>query len=518
MKTWSFMLTGLLLLGLPAGASAQFTFTTNADSTITVTGYSGNPTALDIPGTLNGYPVTTIGTNAFYFKSTMTNVTIPDSVTGIGDWAFGQCTGLANVTMGDSVASIGGWAFAYCSGLREAVLPASVTSLGTDSFLLCSSLTNLTIPNSVTNIGEGAFVECYQLPSVAIPAGVLNIGADAFVECYGLTNIGVNAANPSYASAGGVLFDKTMSTLIQCPGGMAGTYAIPDSVTNLGDMAFYYCTSLTNVIIPDSVTSIGQWGFMGCSGLVSVTIPNRVANLSDSVFSSCSGLISATIPNSITNIGGDAFYACASLSNLTLGNNVRSIGFSAFKGCSRLVTLTIPDSVTMIDDWAFIDCTGLTNVVIGNSVTNLGLYAFWNCPGLQQAYFRGNAPSVDGAAGGTDSTVFGGESGTAYFVPGTAGWSGTFGGWPTAWWYQYQPQPRILGSDYGSGVRSNGFHFTIFWATNAAVVVDACTNLASPNWQPMQTNTLTTGSADFSDWQWTNFPSRYYRVRLQQAQ
>jgi hypothetical protein len=155
-------------------------------------------------------------------------------------------------------------------------------------------------------------------------------------------------------------------------------------------------------------------------------------------------------------------------------------------------------------------------VTIGNSVTNIGLYSFWYCTNLQQAYFRGNAPSVDGLAGSTDSTVFGGESGTAYFVPGTAGWSSMFGGWPTAWWYQYQPQPRILGSGYGLGVQSNGLQFTIFWATNAAVVVEACTNLANPNWQPLQTNTLTTGSAFFSDFQWTNYPIRYYRLRSPQ--
>jgi len=517
MKTRSVIQAGLLL-GLPVVAAAQFTFVTNTDNTITITGYSGNEPVLNLPVAINGFPVTAIGTNAFYFKSTLTQVTIPDSVNFINDWAFGHCTGLTNVTMGNGVASIGGWAFADCTGLREAVLPAAVVTIGTDSFLHCSSLTNLTVPNSVTNIGEGAFLECYQLPTVAIPASVLNIGAEAFVECYGLTNIAVDAANPDYTGAGGVLFDKTMSTLIQCPGGLAGNYVIPAGVATIGDMAFYNCFSLTNVTMPDSVTSIGQWGFMGCSGLVSVTVPGQVANLRDSVFSYCTGLLNATIPDSITNIGGDAFYSCSSLANITLGNNIHSIGFSAFKGCSHLATLTIPDSVTMIDDWAFMDCAGLTNVVVGSSVTNLGLYAFWNCPELQQACFRGDAPWVDGAAGGTDSTVFGGESGTAYYLPGTAGWCRTFGGWPTAWWYQFQPQPRILGADYGLGVQTNGFHFAIFWATNAAVVVEACTNLANPDWQPVQTNTLTTGSADFSDGLWTNFPERYYRVHSQLEQ
>ena len=98
-----------------------------------------------------------------------------------------------------------------------------------------------------------------------------------------------------------------------------------------------------------------------------------------------------------------------------------------------------------------------------------------------------------------------------YYLPGTTGWGATYGGLPTAPWYL--PTPSILGSGYGLGVSSNGFRFTISWATNVAVVVEACTNLGKPAWQPVQTNALTDGTAYFSDPQRTNYPYRFYRLR-----
>jgi hypothetical protein len=116
---------------------------------------------------------------------------------------------------------------------------------------------------------------------------------------------------------------------------------------------------------------------------------------------------------------------------------------------------------------------------------------------------------VNGGAGSADSTVFSGESGTVYYLPGTTGWGATFGGWPTAQWYQ--PQPQILASGPGFGVQGNRFQFTISWATNTSVVVLASTNLL--NWTPVITNALVNGTNAFADATWTNYPRRFYRVR-----
>jgi len=125
---------------------------------------------------------------------------------------------------------------------------------------------------------------------------------------------------------------------------------------------------------------------------------------------------------------------------------------------------------------------------------------------LRAIYFKGNAPSAP------DSSVFYGDtSATVYYLPGTTGWTSTFGGRPTAPWYL--PNPVILDFGPSFGVQANGFGFIISWATNRPVVVEACTNLASPTWSPVATKTLIGGSSYFSDPQWTNYPARFYRIR-----
>jgi len=197
-----------------------------------------------------------------------------------------------------------------------------------------------------------------------------------------------------------------------------------------------------------------------------------------------------TIPDSVTSIEDGAFAYCTSLSNVTIPAGVTSIGYVAFYGCTSLKGATIP-----------------------NGVVYIGSYAFYNCTNLTKALFQGNAPSVNGGAGSADTTAFYGDSGTVYYLPGTTGWTNTFGGWPTAPWSQ--PNPQILGNGYGLGVSSNQFGFTVSWATNVSVVVEACTNLANPVWTRVATNALSNGVCAFTDPQWTNYPSRFYRVRSQ---
>ena len=422
----------------------------------------------------------------------LTSVTIGNSVTNIGDYAFDGCIALTSMTIPNSVTSIGDQALMSCISLTSLTFGNAATSIGDGAFYECYGLTGVTIGNSVTSIGTNAFCYCSSLTSVTIGNSVTNIGEGAFLGCSALTSITVNAANPSYATAGGVLFNKTLTALIECPEGRAGSYAIPNGVTNIGNYAFYDCNGLTSVTFPNSVTSIGYQAFYGCSGLTSVTLPQGV-----------------------TTIANNAFTGCNGLTNMTLGNAVTSIGFAAFSGCSHLTTVTIPDSVTNIGDYAFAGCS-MRSLTIPNSVISIGNfygYAFANCTSLHTAYFKGNAPSVNFGPGSADGTTFNGEAGTVYYVPGTSGWGATFGGWPTAGWYQ--PQPQILGAGYGLDAQSNRFGFTISWATNVSVVVQAATNLANPVWTPLATNALAGGTNYFSDPAWTNYPSRFYRILSQ---
>lgn len=183
------------------------------------------------------------------------------------------------------------YAYNNYSGLITANIPASVvydeveysvTSIGAQAFFLCSNLTFVTIPNSVTSIEGGAFAACFNLKTI-------NVDAD----------------NPNYCSMDGVLFNKDKTQLIQYPGGKQGAYSIPNSVTSIGNAAFYL-SGLTSIDIPNSVTSIGDYAFSGCINLTSVVIGNGVKEIREGTFMYCP-LKSITIGTGIRKIVSDAF-------------------------------------------------------------------------------------------------------------------------------------------------------------------------------------------------------------------
>ncbi|MGN0620725.1 MAG: leucine-rich repeat protein, partial [Porcipelethomonas sp.] len=247
--------------------------------------------------------ITSIGYMAFEKCTSLESINIPDGVTSIGSYAFYYCTNLANVTIGNGVTNIGDDAFKYCTSLVSITIPDSVTSIGYEAFYGCSSLESVIIGNGLTSIDEMAFIFCESLASIMIPDSVTNIGDDAFYRCTSLESINVSEENLNYSSMDGVLFNKEATELIRYPEGKSGTeYAIPDSVTSVGNDAFYCCTNLESVTIPDSVASIGAGGFSRCTSLESINIPNSVTSIVDYAFCECTSLASITILNPLCEI------------------------------------------------------------------------------------------------------------------------------------------------------------------------------------------------------------------------
>jgi hypothetical protein len=261
---------------------------------------------------------------------------------------------------------------------------------------------------------------------------------------------------------------------------------------------------VTRVTISDSVTSIKNSTFDGCTSLTSVTIGNSVTRIGDQAFYNCTSLTSVTIGNSVTRIGDQAFHNCTSLTNITIPNSVTDIGPLAFANCTSLTSLMIGNGITFVGASAFSGCTSLNQVMVGNGVRSIRSSAFAGCTNIAAVYFQGNAPFA------VDPSVFS-RNATVYFLPGTTGWSGSYAGRPTAWWVL--PYPVILDFPPSFGVRTNGFGFTISWATNLSVVVEGCSDLATPAWSPLATNALTGGWFQFIDLQWTNYSARFYRLR-----
>lgn len=335
--------------------------------------YSGEviiPDSVTYEGTT--YPVSVIGNSAFYGRTNLTSVHIPNTVTVIYSCAFQKCTGLTSIdipnsvttiyydafrectgltsaNIGNSVTYIGETVFLDCTGLTSVHLGNSVTTIGNSAFSGCSSLCDINLPNSVTSIGELAFKGCAALPSLAIPNSVTSIGGYFLYGCSGLTSLTVEEGNPVYDSREdcNAIIETSTNTLIA---GCQNTI-IPNTITNIGKFSFYQCTGLTSINIPNSVTTISRGAFWYCSNLTDINIPNSVTTIEGSVFMYCKQLSSIVLPNSVTSIGEFAFRFCYNLSSITIPSSITHIGEYSFCYCNKLndvyCYITDPSTVTM---------------------------------------------------------------------------------------------------------------------------------------------------------------------------
>lgn len=459
-----------------------------------------------------GNAVTNLGAGVFQACSNLASVVIPNSVTNIGDNALNSCTSLTNVTIGSNVRSIGFRAFQDCAALSSIVFPGSVTSIGDAAFRNCSSLASVTVPGSVTNLGFaafagctglqttgignqvpglrgtfygciglqnvsigtnvflislGAFESCGSLTNIFLPASLTNLGTPEFRSCTNLLAINIDPANPAYTSVDGVVFDKSQTMLVKFPGGKSGSYTIGDNVTSFGYGAFWECYSVTNLVIGSGVTNMNYVPFGGALALQNIDV-----NPLNAVYSS---------------IGGVLF----DKSQKTL------LRFPPAHSASYLV----PAGTTTIGEEAFVFSALITSVTVPASITNIQDSVFDYCSNLAVVTFLGDVPLKY-----TSYLFTGSTNAVVYYLPGTVGWGLTFSDRPTALW-----NPQMQSDNGNFGVRTNQFGFNITGTSNILMVVEASTNLNV--WTPLQSVTLTNGTAYFSDPQWTNYPGRFYRLR-----
>ncbi len=378
---------------------------------------STTSTSYYIPSSLKSVTVTggNILYGAFYNCSSLTNITIPDSVTSIGYRAFYDCSNLTSIVIPSGVTSIGSSAFEECSKLANITIEGT-PQIGKNAFASTAYYDNADnwqnkvlyidnclieakttietcmIKEGTTVIAKYAFYGCNSLTSIEIPSSVTSIGYEAFCYCSRLTSV---------------------------------TFGKNSQLTSIGNYAFEDCSSLTSIVIPDSVTSIGYSAFSGCSSLEEMTIPfvGAKAGVTSSdtyqypfgyIFGTasytggvqtqqyyCGSSTSSTtydyyyIPSSLKSVtvtGGNilfgAFYNCCNLTSIVLPHALTTIRKSAFAYCNHLESIDIPTSVTSIGSYAFYNCRNLTTVTFGDNsqLESIGEYAFSGCSSLSAVY------------------------------------------------------------------------------------------------------------------------------------
>ena len=360
--------------------------------------------ALTVPDTVNGCPVTAIGSYAFNGCKKLTEIFLPSTVTSIGDSAFSFCEALTGFEFPESVTSVGDGAFSYCKSLTAITIPEGAVSLGKELFEKCGSLRSVSLPSALIELGDRFFYGCDALEYVALPQSLTRIGDSAFYECAALTAV---TLPEGVQSIGNSAFYKSALTEITIPG----------SVTTIGDNAFYSCDALRSVTVSEGVTAVGESAFAYCDALRTVTLPASVTSLGRSAFHSdsltdlyyggsyqdwtrlsagvsdllgkqttvhcadddspltweivdgtakitgCDKSFSGAleIPETlggcpVTEIGEKAFRGCAGITSVTIPGCVKTVGVSAFSGCSKLTALTLEEGVETIYAGAFENC------------------------------------------------------------------------------------------------------------------------------------------------------------------
>lgn len=420
-------------------ASEYMTYTIS-DGEVTITDFDESFCGdVIIPSVIEGYPVTSIGDEAFAYCQDIYSIEVPDSVTYIGKGAFFECWNLMKMTLpfvGNTLngtenthfgyifgaddytqhseymwgryldelvitgeTSLDSYAFYQCI-INKINLPDGITTIGEYTFYM-AGLESIIIPDSVTYIGEAAFYMC-NFESVTIPKNVTHIGAYAFFSG-SLRRVEILCDNLEtwdmafYGSRG--ITDLTISGCVKSIGYLTfaecgfESLTIPECVTSIENDAFASCYDLTSVTIPDSVTHIGFGAFAMCP-LVEISLPftgiyadgSGPTNFeaifgTEDYYENCGyplSLRTVTITGG-TEIADYAFFGCEMIERIILSDGITTIGNSAFERCICLIDIKIPDSVIRIGDSAFKGCCCLPDISLPDGLQSIGNSVFEGC-------------------------------------------------------------------------------------------------------------------------------------------
>ena len=421
------------------------TFSFSEDGqTVSITGFDGSRSVVEIPETYGGAKVTSIAAGAFRGQTMITDVVIPEGVTYIGREAFAGCSALVRVKIPTSVTQVGANLFEgtpYDSTLTgELVYINSIlyrcqsdavtvsirqgtTVIAEEAFINRVNLAAIVVPDGVSYIGSNAFKNCSALSQIEIPKSVRDIVANAFdgtkwyedrkhemIYINDLlyrvpTEIIVQSEQPT-----GSLSDKDAAELAKsgvatqiipytdvivqgetttiCTLAFANTpvqkVQLPSTLTTIRYGAFQNCTALKQITLPKSMTFIEGGAFQNCSALSSILVPQNVTYLGASAFSGCTSLTSATLPQAITRISSGLFENCSSLTTVQASSALTSIGSRAFAETSALSSFTFPQTLTAVGAESFTG-SGIVTANLPQSVTHLGAGAFADCTKLVYA-------------------------------------------------------------------------------------------------------------------------------------
>ena len=386
-----------------------YTYTLDDANRATITGYSGNATALYIPDEIDGHEVVAIGDRAFQNRTDLRTVMIPDSVTEIEAYSFNNCTNLSNVTLSKSLKYMGGRAFGSCEKITQIEIPKSLDNCGNSGYAsyhgpfgACSGLKKITFEEGATEVSNGLFRGCTGLEEINIPDGVTKIESSSFEDCINLVSVNISDSvikieNEAFAGCEKIesinipdsVTEIGESTFANCS--KLSNVKLSKNLEYMGGRAFGSCEKITQIEIPKSLDNCGNSGyasyhgpFGACSGLKKITFEEGTTEISSGLFRGCTGLEEINIPDSVTEIESSSFEDSINLVSVNIPDSVIKIGNEAFAGCEKIESINIPDSVTEIGERTFANCSKLSNVKLSKNLEYMGGRAFGSCEKITQ--------------------------------------------------------------------------------------------------------------------------------------